>query len=65
MKALFMSSDRGKRTKEDGGDNERNLFLFPGLSNPQQLSEELHDPNFFVLPSTHERRQREDAGRDK
>lgn len=32
MKALFMSSDRSRRRKEDGGDNERNVFLFPGLS---------------------------------
>ena len=27
-----MSSERGGRRKEDRGDNERNLFLFPGLS---------------------------------
>lgn len=34
-KGLFMSSDRGRRRKEDRGDNKRNLFLFPGLSAPQ------------------------------
>lgn len=65
MKALFMSSDRGRRRKENRGDNERNLFLFPGLSTPQWLGKELNNPNFFVLIFMYERRRKEDAGRDK
>ena len=60
-----MSSDRSRRRKEDGGDNERNVFLFPGLSAPSSSVRSRTIQTSLSTPARMRGVGKKDAGRDK